>query len=91
MAYQSKRQIIRVGFIAIVFAVGFLCGTLTHRPAQAQMGDLGKEVMGKAAGAGGPLGSVVQLGQAISDMQTHVDGLQKNIEVLKNVKSSLGG
>jgi hypothetical protein len=91
MAYQSKRQIIRVGFIAIVFAVGFLCGTLTHRRAEAQMGDLGKEVMGKAAASGGPLGSVVQLGQAISDMQTHVDGLQKNIEVLKKVKGSLGG
>ncbi len=87
MAYQSKRQVVRVTFIAMVFAVGFLCGTLTHRRAEAQIGDL----MGKAAQSGGPLGSVVQLGQAISDMQTHVDGLQKNIEVLKKVKGSLGG
>ena len=47
--------------------------------------------MEKAGESGGPLGSAVQLGQAIGDMQQHVDGRQKNIEVLKKVKSSLGG
>jgi len=91
MAYISKRQTIRVGVIAMVFAFGFLCGSVSHRRAEAQLGDLGKEALGKAAESGGPLGSVVQLGQAIVDMQQHVDGLQKNIEVLKKVKSSLGG
>jgi len=44
-----------------------------------------------SGGAGGPLGSAVKLGQAIGEMQQHVDGLQKNIEVLKTVKASLGG
>jgi hypothetical protein len=34
---------------------------------------------------------VVKLGESIVEMQQHVDGLQKNIEVLKKVKSSLGG
>ena len=91
MAYESKSRIIRVGIVSIVFAIGFLCGTVTHRQAQAQLGELGNQFMQKAGQSGGPLGSVVQLGQAISDMQQHVDGLQKNIEVLKKVKASIGG
>jgi len=33
----------------------------------------------------------VQLGEAITLMQQNVDGLQKNINVLKQVKTSLGG
>jgi hypothetical protein len=45
----------------------------------------------KAGESSGALGSAVQLGTAIVDMQQHVDGLQKNIEVLKKVKSALGG
>jgi len=91
MAYESKGRVIRVGLIGMVFALGFLCGSVTHRRAEAQLGELGKEALGKAGESGGPLGSVVQLGQAIGEMQQHVDGLQKNIEVLKKVKSSLGG
>ena len=47
--------------------------------------------MEKAGESGGALGSAVQLGSAIVDMQQHVDGLQKNIDVLKKVKTSLGG
>lgn len=55
------------------------------------MGELGKEAMEKAGASGGALGSTAQLGTPIVDMQQHVDGLQKNIDVLKKVKSSLGG
>jgi hypothetical protein len=33
----------------------------------------------------------IRHGTAIVEMQQHVDGLQKNIDVLKKVKSSLGG
>ncbi len=91
MSNRSKVQVIRVGVIAAVFTVGFLCGSVTQRRAEAQLGDLGKQVMQKAGDSGGPLGSAVKLGQAITDMQQHVDGLQKNIEVLKSVKASLGG
>ena len=46
--------------------------------------------MGKAAGSGGAVGSVVELGSAIIDMQQHVDGLQKNLDTLKKIKSALG-
>ncbi len=47
--------------------------------------------MEKAGESGGTPGSAVQLGSAIADMQQHVDGLQKNIDLLKKVKTSLGG
>lgn len=45
----------------------------------------------KKAGESGALGSVGQLGTAILDMQQHVDGLQKNLDTLKKVKSAIGG
>ena len=91
MANQSKVQVIRVGVITMVFALGFLCGSVTQHRAEAQLGELGKQAVEKAGASGGPLGSAVKLGQAITDMQQHVDGLQKNIEVLKTVKAALGG
>jgi len=58
---------VRTTVAALIFAAGFLSGSVLHRPAAAQ------------------------LGEAIVDMQKHVDGLQKNIDVLKKVKTSLGG
>lgn len=74
-----------------VFALGFLVGTVNQRYADAQkipgMGD----VLDKAGKSGGPMGSVAQLGSSISEMQTHVNGLQKNLETLKTVQSALGG
>ena len=74
-----------------VFGLGFLVGTVNQRYADAQkvpgMGD----VLDKAGKSGGPLGSVAQLGSSISEMQTHVNGLQKNLETLKTVQSALGG
>jgi len=81
----------RVSVVLIIFAVGFLCGSVSQRRADAQLGDLGKQAVEKAGESGGMLGSAVKLGEAIVDMQQHVDGLQKNIDVLKKVKSSLGG
>ena len=91
VAHRFKERMIRTGIVAIVFALGFLSGSVTQRRAEAQLGELGKQAMEKAGASGGPLGSAMQLGQAIGDMQQHVDGLQKNIEVLKKIKSSLGG
>jgi hypothetical protein len=82
---------VRVGLVGTIFAVGFLCGSVSQHRADAQLGDLGKEALEKAGGSGGMLGSAVKLGESIVEMQQHVDGLQKNIEVLKKVKSSLGG
>lgn len=37
------------------------------------------------------MGSVVKLGESIVELQQHVDGLHKDIDVLKKVKSALGG
>jgi hypothetical protein len=75
----------------MVFAAGFLCGSVTQPRADAQLGDLGKAAMEKAGESGGMLGSATKLGETIVDMQKNVDGLQKNIDVLKKVRSSLGG
>ena len=82
---------VQAALLAGTFAVGFVAGSVTHRSADAQLGDVGKEAMEKAAGSGGGLGSVAQLGTTIVDLQQHVDGLQKNIDVLKKVKAGLGG
>lgn len=91
MAEKGIKRGVQVGLLAAIFAAGFFCGSLTQRSANAQLGELGKGAMEKAGESGGALGSVVQLGSSIVEMQQHVDGLQKNIEVLKKIKSSLGG
>lgn len=91
MTFTVSGRVLRVGIVGVAFATGYFCGSITQRPADAQLGDLGKQAMEQAAGSGGALGSAVQLGESIVDMQEHVDGLQKNIEVLKKVKSALGG
>ena len=88
---MRSRAIVRAGGIAAVFAAGWFCGALSRpAPAQAQVGELMKQA-GQAAGGGGALGTAVKLGTSITDMQRNVDELQKNIEVLKEVKTALGG
>jgi hypothetical protein len=47
--------------------------------------------LNKAAGSGGALGTVAQLGTTIGDMQTNVSNLQKNIDALNKIKAALGG
>ena len=91
MRYEFSSRIVRMVIVLMIFAIGFLCGSITHPRANAQLGQLGNEAMQKAGASGGALGSAVQLGQAITQMQQNVDGLQKNIDVLKQVKTSLGG
>jgi hypothetical protein len=85
----------QVAAILTIFGAGYLCGTVTERRAIADMTDLGGAVGGaamkEAAGGGGALGQAAKLGTAISDMQSQVDGLQKNLETLKTIKSALGG
>lgn len=89
----SKRVMrgMQVGLLVGTFAAGFLCGSINHERADAQMGELGKDALQKVAPAGGALGSAVELGTAIVDMQQHVDALQKNLGTLNKVKSALGG
>ena len=81
----------RIGGMLAIFAAGWLAGAVSQRSAEAQLGELGKGAMEKAGEGGGALGSAAKLGTSISDMQTHLDALQKNVETLKGIKSALGG
>ena len=81
---------VRIGAAVAVFASGWFCGTLSQCSAEAQMGDLGKSVMEKAGNQGGALGAATKLGTSISDIQTHLNELQKNVDTLKSIKSMLG-
>jgi hypothetical protein len=80
-----------VSLLGGMFVLGFVSGSVSQRPAQAQVPGVGKEALEKATGAGGTLGSVAELGSSIVEMQKHVDGLQKNLETLKKVQAALGG
>jgi hypothetical protein len=73
--------------IAGVFGLGYLCGSMTQRRAEAQIGEL----LEKAGKAGGPVGSVAQFGSSIVEMQDHINGLQKNLDTFKKVQASLTG
>lgn len=87
-----KARWIQVMVLVAMFGGGFVCGSVMQQRADAQLGELGEAAKEKAGGeSGGLLGSAVQLGTSITEMQQHVDGLQKNIEVLKKVKAALGG
>jgi hypothetical protein len=89
---MTKRILARglmISMILGVFALGFLLGTVNQRYADAQKIPGVGDVLDKAGKSGGTLGSVAQLGS--SEMQTHVNGLQKNLETLKTVQAALGG
>lgn len=70
-----------------VFGLGYVCGSMTQRQAEAQMGGM----LEKAGKMGGPVGSVAQFGSSIVEMQDHINGLQKNLETFKKVQASLTG
>lgn len=91
MSSKAMLYSIRTGIVAGIFSIGFLCGSMTQHNANAEMGNLGGELLKKAGESGGTLGSVVQLGTAINDMEKNVSGLQKNLDTLKKVKAALGG
>ena len=76
-----------ISIIVGVFGVGYFCGSMTQRQAEAQMGGL----LDKAGQMGGPVGSVAQFGSSLSEMQDHIAGLQKNLDTFKKVQSSLTG
>jgi hypothetical protein len=89
MARRVIGRSLLVGMLMGMFAVGFFCGSLSQRHADAQMKELGGTLMKEAAGSGGILGAAGQLGSSIVDMQDHVAGLQKNLDTLKKVQSML--
>ncbi len=91
---MARRMIARgvlAGMLMGTFAAGYVCGSLSQQRADAQMKELGESLLKGAAGAGGPLGSVGELGTSIVEMQDHVSGLQKNLDTLKKVQSALMG
>lgn len=78
----------RTGVTAAVFAAGFLCGSVAQQPAVAGVGDAMKGAMEGAAGSANP---AAKLGTSITDMQEHIDGLNKNMATLKEIQGMLGG
>jgi hypothetical protein len=84
MLKNTISRVLRTAVLVAVFAVGYLCGTVNQRPADAQLGGLLER-------GGGVLGSARELGSSIVEMQDHVNGLQKNLETLKKVQSALTG
>ena len=70
-----------------VFGLGYFCGSMTQRQAEAQIGGL----LEKAGQMGGPVGSVAQFGTSVVEMQDHITGLQKNLDTFKKVQASLTG
>ena len=87
---MTKGKFSRVLMTAIilgVFGLGYVCGTMTQRQAEAQIGGM----LEKAAKAGGPVGSVASFGNSLVEMQDHISGLQKNLDTFKKVQASLTG
>jgi hypothetical protein len=76
-----------IAVMAAMFGLGYVCGSITQRPAEAQIGGL----LEKGAKMGGPIGSVAEFGSSITEMQDHISGLQKNLDTFKKVQSSLTG
>lgn len=89
MKLNSMSRYLTVIVLLGVFMIGYLAGSLNHRHADAQAGLGG--VLDKASKMGGPVGAAAQLGSSLVEMQDHVNGLQKNIDSLKKVQSSLTG
>ena len=91
MTASFVRRLVQAATFGMVFAGGYVLGTLDSQPADAQVKELGKDLLNQAAGSGGTLGAAAQLGTTITDMQTNVSNLQKNIDALNKVKAMLGG
>ena len=89
---MERKTIIRgafIGLVLITFAIGFFCGSLMQRDANAQWKEIGKSALGQATGSDGLVGSIADLGTAIVEMEDHISGLQKNVDTLKKVQSAL--
>ena len=95
MMTSALKRSVQVGAILGIFSAGYLCGTVTERQAIADMKGLGGAVGGavanEAAGSAGGIGQAAKLGTTITDMESQVSGLQKNLETLKMIKGALGG
>ena len=81
MKQRVLRRSLLVGMCLGLFAMGFVCGSVSQRSADAQLPGIGQ----------GALGSVTELGSSLVEMQQHVTGLQKNLDTLKKIQGALGG
>src|SRR5439155_26823287 len=88
MAKRMRARAAMIGIVLSAFTIGYVCGSVNQRRADAQ--GLGT-ILEQAGKAGGPLGAASQLGSSILEMQDHVSGLQKNLDMLKKVQSALTG
>jgi len=73
---------LRIAAVVGIFWAGYLCGTLGQQSAAA-----GTDVPQEGGGSFGPFG---ELGRSITQMQQHVDGLNKELEALRKVNAALG-
>ena len=79
---KTRRMIARTVLTAVIlaaFSLGYVCGSIGQRRADAQ--GLGNVL--EQAGKAGSLGSIGELGTSIVEMDKHVSGLQKNLDVLR--------
>jgi hypothetical protein len=86
----STRRFVRLVLVALIFAGGWVGGSITSRNATAQMPGMG-DAMKAAGGQGGALGSAAKLGTTITDMQSNVENLQKGLDTLKTIQKAIGG
>lgn len=82
----------RAAMIAMLrgaFTLGYVYGSATQQRADPQgLGGL-LEQSGKTGGA--RWGPLPKLDSSVVEMQGHVNGLQKNLDTLKQLQSALGG
>ncbi len=88
MGRKVISRAVMTGMLLGAFTAGYFYGSTAQERADAQ--GLGG-ILEQAGKAGGPLGTVSELGSSIVEMQDHVSGLQKNIDTLKKVQSALTG
>ena len=87
MTKKTLSRGVTTAVIVAVFGLGYICGSLTQRQAEAQIGGL----LEKAGKMGGPIGSIAEFGSSITEMQEHISGLQKNLDTFRKVQASLTG
>jgi hypothetical protein len=87
MRSSELEKFARAALVAVIFAAGYVCGTLNNNRAEAQLGNLAGEALKQAAGTG----TLGEMGTALVEAEQHVSGLQKNIDTLNKVKAALGG
>jgi len=74
-----------------VFGASYLCGMVGYPAAEAQAGELGKEMMKKVEDSSGVVGIAAKLGSTITKIEDNVTKLRENVGVLEEIQKVLGG